>query len=478
MIDVLVAGAGPTGLTAAIQLARAGRSVRIVDAAASAFIGSRGDGLQPRTQEVFDDLGVIDAIRAGGMAPPPFRVCLDGEFAGMRTMFDAPEPTSDLPYPSVWMVPQWRTEEILRARLAELGTTVEFGTPLTGFTPTEHGVTVELGAETVEARYLVGADGGRSTVRKQLGIGFVGETDEALRVVLGDVAAPALDHAVGHLFAKAENPTAGAALTPLHGTDLFQIAAGDQPTLEGLQAALDAVTGELHVELTRLSWATVWRPNIRLAQRFSDGRVFIAGDAAHVHPPTGGQGLNTGVQDGYNLGWKLAAVLGGADPALLDTYDGERLPIAASVLGLSTAIMRKYTDGAEDAGDRGRDTQQLDLNYRDSVLSVTDADVLADLHAGDRVPDAQLGDGRRLFDVLRGPHATVLGFGVPVAALARDGVVPLEIDTDTDGDVATNLGAKADAVLVVRPDGYLGYVGEAAAGARTYLERITCPARR
>jgi 2-polyprenyl-6-methoxyphenol hydroxylase-like FAD-dependent oxidoreductase len=419
---------------------------------------------------------VIDAIRAGGMAPPSYRMYLDGEFAGMRSGFDAPEPTSDLPYPSAWMVPQWRTEEILRARLAELGTVVEFATPLTGFTPTEHGVTCELGAETVEARYLVGADGGRSTVRKQLGIGFVGETDEEQRLVLGDVAAPALDHAVGHWFATAENPTAGAALTPLQGTDLFQIAAGDQPTLEGLQAALDAVTGELHVELTRLSWATVWRPNIRLAQRFSDGRVFIAGDAAHVHPPTGGQGLNTGVQDGYNLGWKLAAVLGGADPALLDTYEGERLPIAASVLGLSTAILRKYTDGTEDAGDRGRDTHQLDLNYRDSVLSVNGADMLTDLHAGDRVPDAQLGDGRRLFDVLRGPHATVLGFGVSVAGLARDGVATLEVDTD--GSVATNFGAKAGAVLVVRPDGYLGYVGDTAAGARTYLERITCPVRR
>jgi hypothetical protein len=297
---------------------------------------------------VFDDLGVSDAIRAGGMAPPPFRVYLDGEFATMRTMLDAPEPTSDLPYPSVWMVPQWRTEEILRARLAELGTTVEFGTPLTGFTPTEHGVTVELGAETVEARYLVGADGGRSTVRKQLGIGFVGETDEALRLVLGDVAAPALDHAVGHWFAR---------------------------------------------------------------------------------------------------------------------------------LGLSTTMMRKYTGGAEDAGDRGRDTQQLDLNYRDSVLSVTNADVLADLHAGDRVPDAQLGDGRRLFDVLRGPHATMLGFGVPVGGLAGERVEAVQIDGRC-GDVATNLGAKPGAVLVVRPDGYLGYVGDAAASARTYLERITCPARR
>lgn len=476
MIDVLVAGAGPTGLTTAIQLARAGRSVRIVDAAPEAFTGSRGDGLQPRTQEVFDDLGVIDAIRAGGMAPPPVRVNLDGQFVQERTMFQVPPATSAEPYAAAWMVPQARTEAILRARLAEFGVTVEFGRPLTGFTQNTSGVVADLGAERVEAGYLVGADGGRSFVRKHLGIAFVGETDEDLRILLGDVAAPSLDHSVSHYFAKSANPMAGVMMTPLHGTDLFQIGAGtgNETTLDSLQAALDTLTGEQRVELTRLDWSTVWRPNTRLAERFADGRVFLAGDAAHVHPPTGGQGLNTGVQDGYNLGWKLVAVLGGADPVLLDTYAAERRAIAESVLGLTTKIMRKYTDGDADANERGRDTHQLDLHYRDGALAVTEAETLAELRAGDRVPDAQLGDGRRLFDVLRGPHATVIGFGVPIDE-GTDGVVVLNAD---GGDIATNLGAKPGAVIVVRPDGYLGYVGDTAAGARTYLERITCPTRR
>ncbi|MFC4950524.1 FAD-dependent monooxygenase [Pseudonocardia sp. GCM10023141] len=484
MIDVLVAGAGPTGLTTALQIARAGHGVRIVDAAPSAFIGSRGDGMQPRTQEVFDDLGVSDAVRAGGMAPPPFRITIGGEFAGMRSMFEVPDATTALPYPSAWMMPQWRTEQILRDRLAEFAVSVEFGTALAAATQDGDGVTATLArdgvTETVRAAYLVGADGGRSTVRKQLGIPFLGETDEDFRMVLGDVAAPELDHTVSHWFATAENPMAGAVLMPLQGTDLFQfgvtLAGAGTPTLEYLQSQLDALTGERRIALTRLHWGTVWRPNIRMAERFRDGRAFLAGDAAHVHPPTGGQGLNTGVQDGYNLGWKLAAVLDGADPGLLDSYEAERLPIAASVLGLSTAIMEKYRDGDETAGERGRDTQQLDLHYRGSALSVTDADVLAELQAGDRVPDGLLADGSRLFDAFRGPHATVLGIGVAVSDLARAGVHAVRIDESSDA--ATNLDAKPGAVLVVRPDGYLGYVGDAAAGARSYLETITCPARR
>jgi 2-polyprenyl-6-methoxyphenol hydroxylase-like FAD-dependent oxidoreductase len=488
--DVLIAGAGPTGLTTAIQLARAGHSVRIVDAAPAAFTGSRGDGLQPRTQEVFDDLGVHDAIRAGGMAPPAFRVTLGGEFSGMRTMFEVPPSTTALPYPSAWMVPQWRTEEILRDCLAASGVSVQFGTALTGLTQDAGGVTATLESpagtapELVTVAYLVGADGARSTVRKQLGVPFLGETDEEFRMILGDVAAPELDHTVSHWFSTAANPMAGAALTPLQGTDLFQFGitptGNDALTLEYLQSQLDALTGDRRIALSRLAWGTVWRPNIRMAERFSSGRVFLAGDAAHVHPPTGGQGLNTGVQDGYNLGWKLAAVLDGADATLLDSYEAERLPIAASVLGLSTAIMKKYADGDDDANERGRDTHQLDLNYRDSVLSATDAPVLAELQAGDRVPDALLGDGRRLFDVLRGPHATVLGIGVPVAELDGGPVRALTVDEGrgSGGDLATNLGAEPGAVLVVRPDGYLGYVGDTPAGARSYLDRITGPDRR
>lgn len=469
MIDVLIAGAGPTGLTAAITLARAGHRVRIVDAAQQPFHGSRGDGLQPRTLEVFDDLGVADRAIRDGLPPLPVRAYMDGEFVGEHAIFEPTEPAADKPYPCVWFVPQYHTEQILRDRLAEFGVPVEFGLPLTALDQTADRVIATVGGQTVSARYLVAADGGRSTVRKALGIGFAGETSEEIRMLLGDVRADQLDHGVGHWFARAEAPLSGVVLTPLAGSRFFQFGAPlpDDATEAGLaelQRSLDAVSGALRVRLDELRWSTVWRPNIRLAERFAQGRVFLAGDAVHVHPPTGGQGLNTGVQDGYNLGWKLAAVLSGADPVLLDSYERERLPVAAGVLELSTKILDKYTDGDEDAHQRGADTQQLGIGYRGGPLSVQEGAPLAGLRAGDRAPDADLG-GRRMFDLLRGPQPTVLGFDVDVSALGGHRM------STADGVY----GARPGAVVVVRPDGYLGYVGDSVDAAAAYLARIGGP---
>lgn len=219
------------------------------------------------------------------------------------------------------------------------------------------------------------------------------------------------DHEYGYWFAaSADRPTDGIALSPLPGGRLFQFAAplaeDREPDLAALQELMDRHAPGAGAELSDLRWITVWRPNIRLAERFRAGRVLLAGDAAHVHPPTGGQGLNTGVQDAYNLGWKLAAALHG-DPAPLDTYEPERRAVAARILGLSTELLDKLVDGAQDAMARGPETRQLDISYR----SPTDHGPLV---AGDRAPDAPLHDvqGRpiRLFDIFRGPHATLLRF--------------------------------------------------------------------
>lgn len=226
---VLVAGAGPTGLTLALDLARRNIPVRIIDKAATFFAGSRGDGIQPRTLEVFDDLGVLDAVRAAGMPIPAMRVHLDGEFVTERRMWEPIEPTPTAPYPNPWVLGQSGTEGILRDRLAEFGVHVELGTTLVAFDQDACAVTATLerdGArETVRAAYLVGADGGRSTVRKTLGIPFEGNTDESIQMLLGDVRADALDHEFGYWFATADRPMEGIALSPVPGGRQFQFAA-------------------------------------------------------------------------------------------------------------------------------------------------------------------------------------------------------------------------------------------------------------
>ncbi|MEV6281529.1 FAD-dependent monooxygenase [Kribbella sp. NPDC051770] len=460
-MNVLIAGAGPTGLTLGIDLARRGIAVRVVDQATSYFEGSRGDGLQPRTLEVFEDLGVLDEVLAQGIPAPAMKVVIDGQFVQERRMAPIVEPTADSPYPNALMLGQSKTEAILRAKLAEYGVQVELSTGLDTFTQDEDRVTATLSTgETVTVDYLVGADGGRSTVRKALGIPFTGVTDESIRMLLGDVAADGLDHDFGYWFAQGTNPMSGVIMTPLSGGDQFQFGTpldDDQldPTLETLQELVDRYAGPGVAKLRDLTWSTIWRPNIRLAERFRDGRVFLAGDAAHVHPPTGGQGLNTGVQDAYNLGWKLAS----GNEELLASYETERRTNAERVLGISTGIMKKYQDGDEGAHERGRDTQQLDISYRD-------LDDPARVTTGDRAPDSPLVDAEgkqtRLFELFRGPHETLLRFA-PDAPSNHPHTVDVVRGNPTGSAYASSeafLHYDADEgdELLVRPDGYLGAV--------------------
>ncbi|MEU4604479.1 FAD-dependent monooxygenase [Kribbella sp. NPDC023972] len=450
-MTVLIAGAGPTGLTLAIDLARRGIAVRLADKATEYFEGSRGDGLQPRTLEVFDDLGVVAEVLRQGRPQPLMHVYLDGTLVDERRMAPLLDPTPDVPYPNAWMLGQSRTEQILRDKLAEYGVRVELGTAIVGFTQYDDLVKAELSTgETVEAEYLVGADGGRSFVRKHLGIAFEGTTDESIRMLLGDVAADGLDHEYGYWFARRDNPMAGIALTPLSGGDQFQFGApldDDQvdPSLETLQERFDQYAGPGVAKLRELTWATVWRPNVRLAARFQVGRVFIAGDAAHVHPPTGGQGLNTGVQDAYNLGWKLAD----GRPEVLATYESERRTNAMRVLGISEELLQQYVDGDQSAMERGENTRQLDVSYRDPA----DPRPIA---PGDRAPDAPLVDAQgnklRLFDLFRGPHETLLRF-------SRDTVEVVRRDapdaTYTSPEAFKHYHAAEGDEFLIRPDGYL-----------------------
>ncbi|NUR87050.1 MAG: hypothetical protein HOY71_23460 [Nonomuraea sp.] len=350
MTHVLIVGSGPTGLTLAIELARRGVDLRIVERSPEYPAGIRGKGLQPRTLEVFDDLGVIDEILATGSLYPVIRSYQDGQVVWEGRLDEPKEASEGVPYPNLIMQPQFRTEAILRERLAELGHHVELGTEVTGFVQDEDGVTVTLnGSESVRCAYLVGADGGRSTVRKQLGVGFVGETFEEERMLLADVKVAGLDREYWHSWGDMAKQVLRGALCPLPGTDLFQLTTPFRSLEEFTDVAIDEVV-----------WQSEYRVNIRMAERFRVGRVFLAGDAAHVHSPAGGQGLNTGVQDAYNLGWKLAS----GSEQLIGTYEFERMGVAEHVLGLSTRLLRTQELR------RGEETNQLAIAYYGSPLAV------------------------------------------------------------------------------------------------------------
>ncbi|WP_086685388.1 FAD-dependent oxidoreductase [Streptomyces pseudogriseolus] len=458
---VLIVGAGPTGLTLGIDLARRGVPALVVERADELFPGSRGKGLQPRTMEVFDDLGVLDAVRAGGGRYPVGMLWRDGKRLGEHHLMDPVETTEEAPHEG-WMVPQWRTQRILRDRLEELGGKIAFGREVTDVTQDEDGVTAHFAAgPPLRAQYLVAADGGRSAVRRAVGAGMTGEAVDPLPMLVADVRIAGLDRDNWHMFPPREGRDEFLTLCPLAGTDDFQLVArfteGTRVDLspDAVRRVVAARTHLAAEDVTDVLWASDFRPRAALADRFRAGRVFLAGDAAHVHSPAGGQGLNTSVQDAYNLGWKLGAVLSGdADPSLLDSYEEERRAVAADMLGLSTRIHRGEAR-------RGGATLQLDLGYRESPLSAETRTAPGPVRAGDRAPDGRV-DGVRLFDAFRGPHWTLL-------ALGTDAPEPPRGVRLVRGPSHRTYGT---GLFLVRPDGYVGWAGDGAEGLGDYLGRL------
>jgi 2-polyprenyl-6-methoxyphenol hydroxylase-like FAD-dependent oxidoreductase len=463
-VDVLIVGAGPTGLTLAVDLARRGVRTAVVERGASLFSGSHGKGLQPRTMEVFDELGVVDRILAAGGPYPTGMIWRDGVRQGEQSMFDAGQPTEAEPYQGPWMLPQWRTQEILFDRLRALGGDVDFARELTALSQDAEGVTATFASgPPIRAQYVVAADGGRSTVRHLAGIAMIGETIDPRSTIVADVRMRSLDRDHWHIFPPRDETSGFLAICPLPGTDDVQLVAQFpegatvDASLDGIRALVAARTHLTADDVTAVRWASDFRPRMAIAERFRAGRVFLAGDAAHVHSPAGGQGLNTSIQDAYNLGWKLGAVLRDqADASLLDAYAVERRPVAEDVLALSSGVHRGSVR-------RGRATEQLDLEYRDSPLAVETRVDLADdvLHAGDRAPDGRRG-GVRLFDLFRGPHWTLLlvDTDVPVPEIgARLARIPA-------------YDAYGRGIFLVRPDGYVGWAGTKVDGLAAYAVRV------
>jgi 2-polyprenyl-6-methoxyphenol hydroxylase-like FAD-dependent oxidoreductase len=478
IVDVLVIGAGPTGLTLACDLARRGVGVRIIERFDTPSVASRGKGLQPRSLEVLDDLGVAAEILTRGSVRLPVRmVTADGTVLDRDPITVPVSDPSTTPYPEALWIGEFDVEGPLRDRLALDGVHVEFGTTATTIDHHDDHVAVRVatadGEQTIRARWVVGADGGRSAVRHALGVAFEGFTMDA-RWYLGDVRLEGLDHSRQYILPTADGMIG---LTPLPTTDLWQwqstTEAGDaaeEPSLGLYQRLLDEHLGAGHVTLTEATWLSLYRANVRLAEQYRVGRVFLAGDAAHAHSPAGGQGMNTGIQDSWNLGWKLAAVVQGADATLLDTYETERRPVAAAVLAMSTDKMHTFRDNAGGGaagvdrgldGMGGDDTTGLSIAYGAGPLSL-------DGRPSVRAPYATglRGDGfaGSTFDLLRGPHWTVLVFSDDPAATDTFASTPSDVHVhrigagaivDAQGLATERYGATAGTVVLVRPDGYV-----------------------
>ena len=494
--EVLVVGAGPVGLTLAIDLARRGIACRIIEQSPASQFGTRGRGISLRTQQIFEDLGILDVLLPYDEGMAPARTYDHDKLISESNLasFFPPVPP---PYHPILMISQEHTEAVLRARLASYGRQVELGTQLVSFTQNAERVVAQIRHadqdEEIQARYLVGCDGGHSTVRKAAGISFLGETWDEEHFLLGNVNVSGLDTHFTHTWG---NLHGGLTLQWMsHSNTWFfsaPIAPDEQgslpaPTLESLQRLFDERAGMPGVHLSHPRWLSVWRPNIRMVDRYRAGRIFLAGDAAHVHSAAGGQGLNTGVQDAYNLGWKLAAVLGGAPDALLDTYQAERLPVAEGVLTTTSIRHREYQRDFSQAVNTliaGKETfadpSQLSITYRGGPLACN-LDDSTGIRAGDRAPDAacvriESGEQVRLFDLFRGTHFTLLVFGdQPVPQLPAvydsslhtytiappDSTVALAEQTlvDSDGQAHRAYGISGNALILVRPDGYIGFTG-------------------
>lgn len=336
---VLVVGGGPTGLATACALLANDVDVRVVDRAAGPATTSRALGLQPRGVEVLERLGALDDLRQRGLGIHQVVVHIAGrELARLAVG----RPTSLVHQPGL-LVSQTEIERSLRDRLAQLGGSVEWKTTVAGLQmKTDRVVVMVDGQQPIEAGWVVGCDGSRSAVRAAAGISFPGRP-LVERFLLADVHAdlPLSRHSVAVWLDGDEM----LAVFPLPGADLWRLMSPAAPNLDGSAEVLDALVGALaqqlgtEVGVRGCDWTSTFRIQRRLADTYRVGRVFLAGDAAHIHSPFGGQGLNTGLGDAENLGWKRAMIIAEqTDASLLETYGAERRPVAEEVLASTSSL--------------------------------------------------------------------------------------------------------------------------------------------
>jgi rifampicin monooxygenase len=456
MLDVIIAGGGPTGMMLASELRLHGVGVVVLEKEAEPGGHARGLGLHVRSVEVLDQRGLLEPFLALGK-----KYEAAGSFAGITK----PWPDRlDTAHGYILGIPQNRTERLLATRAAQAGAEVRHGCELTGLSQDEHGVTAELadGAR-LRARYLVGCDGGRSTVRKLAGIGFPGEAAQK-EWLLADVAVAAPPEALTAVPAGVRAQVRFGPAPDAEGAYRFVVDAAEvaedrsvPPTLEELRERLRALAGtDFGVRSPR--WLTRFSDATRLAERYRDGRVLLAGDSAHIHPPLGGQGLNVGLQDAFNLGWKLAAAIAGWAPeGLLDSYHAERHPVAADVLNTTRvhSLLLSPEPGPQSVRRLMSELMDFDAVNRYLIEKVTAIGVRYDFGSehplvGRRLRDVRLKRGR-LYELTHG------GRGLLLDQSGQLSVAGWTDRVDYVADVSEELDVPA---VLLRPDGHVAWAGD------------------
>jgi 2-polyprenyl-6-methoxyphenol hydroxylase-like FAD-dependent oxidoreductase len=463
---VVIAGGGPTGLMLAAELALARVDVAIVERRASQDLaGSRAGGLHSRTIEVFDQRGIADRFLSQGKVM---------QVAGFAMI---PLDVSDFPTRHNYGLALWqdRIERILVAWVGELAVPIYREREVTGFAQDDHGVDVELSdGRSFRAKYLVGCDGGRSLIRKKAGIAF-----------------PGWDPSTSYLIAEVEmtgEPEWGIRRDDrgIHGLGRLEdgkrvrvvsseqsVRQGGEPTLDDLREALIAVYGTDY-GVHDVTWLSRFTDTTRQAASYRERRVLLAGDAAHVHSPAGGQGLNIGVQDAVNLGWKLAQVVNGTSPeSLLDTYHAERHPVGARVLKTSMAItaLNRGDERTNALRETLSELLKMDEPRKRYAAIMSGLDIRYDLGTGHpllgrRMPDLDVvteSGARRVFTLLYDARPVLLNLGAPGAleiAPWADRVQQVDARYAGVWELPVLGAVAAPAAVLIRPDGYVAWVGD------------------
>ena len=479
--DVLIVGAGPSGLVLALWLTRLGLSVRIIDKTAESGTTSRAVAVQARTLELYRQLDLTDAVLAHGHKVPAVNLWVKGEQKAHMPFANVGSGLT--PYPFLHIFPQDQHEKLLIERLHDAGITVERRTELLGYTEESNGVVIRLrgpdgNEDTCEAAYIAGCDGARSLVRETMGTGFPGGTYRQVFYVAdvevkGPVANGELHIDLDEADFLAVFPFSDSGHGRLIGT--VSDARAEQAETLTFEDVSSRAIEHLKIQVEKVNWFSTYRVHHRVSNHFRKGRAFLSGDAAHIHSPVGGQGMNTGIGDAINLAWKLHAVIKGrAAESLLESYEPERIKFAHRLVATTDKVFSFVTTdgrladlvrtrlaplvmprlvGFEPAREfLFRTVSQIMLNYRDGALSEGSA---GHVHGGERLPWAQTNGGDN-FAPLANPVWQVHVYGAPRPELTNwchEQKIPLH-QFDWAGAHET-AGLARDAAYLLRPDSYV-----------------------